>query len=184
MNHEADDKKAQDRSRALFAAAREERIEAPLYLQTRVLARLKTQQDQTRRLLRWRMFSLALMIFLSLASGLFLKSRQENAPFVATVDRPMAVKIELASATDLKATGIEIMLPEGVSFYSETHTSLAEERSLQLTLDPSFAGGTLPIVIRSQSHGLKEIKIRFYGSEHELISEKSLTIQFKKGDLS
>ena len=181
MKQNQDSEILQKKSWELFAVAREESIEAPPYLKTRVLQELQSRQRQHSRILLWRRMSIASMLLIGVIVGWLLRSGQEEAAFIAAVGRPMAVRIELAAAA---VDSVEIELPEGVVFYSEKLGSLAQEKILTLQLGPDYAGGKLPIVVKSNEEGLKMIKVRMLDGKQGLIGERWLRIEFKGDDLS
>jgi hypothetical protein len=55
---------------------------------------------------------------------------------------------------------------------------------LSLKLDQRFSGGKLPIVVRADSQGVKQITIRFFDTEKQIIHEKILKIDFKEEGFS
>ncbi len=174
----------------------------PPFFTQRVLAQLQSRREQ-KKLLRWwkwaallsPAFSLAAVVLvLQLNTSMFEGSSLESQAilsqshrssdpitdisFSAEINKAYAVKVEMAELDSLPLASVQILLPEGVSFFSREYPELQDKNSLELDLDHEWMSETLPFVISSSTTGLKRILIRFFDSEQNLVSERSVNIDF------
>lgn len=161
----------------LFKRADYEELKASPYLATRVLAEIDSR-SKARHLRFWKAFGLANALAVAVLV-LMVAFKPSQATFKAASGEDMLVQVELTSLKKLKIARAEIVLPDGVEFYSNEFPELSSERSLEVAFEENFTAENLPFVIKSNSNGTREIKIHFYGSSGEIVAEKSLKIEFR-----
>ncbi len=183
----AEERSLEQTSKDLMRPAAKLAVSAPPFLAQRILAQLETNKQQRKQVTWWRwaaLLSPAVSLVLVLGLLNFNLSTQdplshEEANFTALTDRAYAVRVELEEVETIGAQRVQILLPEGVAFFSRDYPELAEKNSLELELDPSLNLEALPFVISSSHEGIKRVLIRFFDSDSNLVDEKSVSIHFK-----
>jgi hypothetical protein len=166
----------------LLAEARRAAPEPSPYLKTRILAELRSRnQERTVRI--WKFLALGSGAFSALiVASLFMISKSNEGTYVAQVDERVLIRVEVQKFEGQKDVRFaEVDLPAGVHFYSEKYPELKEQRSVTLAWNNDMNLTRLPVVIQASESGSKKIRIRFLGSEHELVKEQQVTIKFAKG---
>jgi hypothetical protein len=174
---EADEELAQ-RSRALLAAT-DPGLQAPPFLKTRVLAHWREKEARARNLRWWqRVAATSLALSLSLVLWVTLRSGSSVQSFQATANQPVAVKVEMHELKMAEVAQVEIELPEGVQFFSLKYPDLQSHRKLSLAWNPTLDSASLPFVIQSSLVGKRAVKVRFLNGKNELVTERTLEIEF------
>lgn len=93
---------------------------------------------------------------------------------------PILMEVSLRSADSYEIAMTEIQLPPGVTFYSQIYPELNKQKKLQVPTKLTGTQYQLPVVIRSQIEGAKEILVRFMDANGRLVEEKKINIYFKK----
>ena len=163
----------------LFKELRNEQIEAPPYIETQIMSRLKERQRSKLSTRIWKMASVGLMAVLMVVGGRLVYI-SGDASFKAEVEKPYVVRVELNEFKDSTFAEAEIILPEGVYFYSKSLNELNKMQSLRLAWDDSFKGDFLPFVIKSNVEGRKLVKIKFYDAKSNVMKEKMVNLVFQK----
>src|SRR5437868_2361069 len=137
---------------SLFARVKGADVEAPPYLQARVLAHLKHDKKQSNSLLFWKTLSVGALLsvlFLGFISfNLYQKSNSDGITQQAYV-----IHIDFNQADRDVVARAEIELPKDVHFVS-SKKEIREERKLILPVDIKIAGrGKLPFVVTSDFSG-------------------------------
>ena len=163
----------------LYKELRREQIEAPPYIETQILSRLKERQNSRLSNRIWKFASVGLMALLLVVTGrlLFIGG---DAGFKAEVEKPYVVRVELDEFKSSSFAEAEIVLPKGVYFYSKSLNELNKMQSLRLAWDDSFQGDFLPFVIKSNVEGRKLVKIKFYDAQNNVMKEKMVNLIFEK----
>ena len=160
----------------LFRAASRDLSGPSPYLKTRVLARLREKKSKS-LLSRWKWFAiLSTACSLLLLAGFFLHTRSD---FSAQLGQPVLVKVEMENIKDSQIAFAEIVLPEGVHFYSSQFPEMNDKRSLTLSWNPSLANGKLPFVVKSTVSGGRQIHVLLKGADNQVLGDKILRIDFK-----
>lgn len=154
------------------------------FLATRVLAELK-ERRLNRRLRFWKIFGVVSPA-MSLALLLLVWAQLDSqvTMYDAKVGSPYVVRIEMAELDPRKIAQAEIILPEGVHFFSEKYPEIREKRQLSLQWNGQFEQAHFPFVITGKRDGTKKVKVRFYGEDRKLIMEKDLNIRFRQAQNS
>lgn len=145
------------------------------YMATRVLAHLD-QNSAKKRLLFWRVLGITSPVLSVLFVVTVMFSQQET--FQAKINKPYAIRVEMNELKSETFSQIEVVLDNGVYFYSENHAQLNQMQVLNLPISNTSEIEYLPFVVQTASEGKKNIKIRFYDSNHNLIKEKLIKINF------
>jgi hypothetical protein len=152
-------------------------IQPPPYMKTRILARFR-ELNRKAGVLMWKKLifaGAALAILVVFGLKIFVYDFTS-----ANIGVPLAVKIEVNELKNSQIAFAEIVLPDGVMFYSQKFPEFREKRSLTLDWEIAVKNGHLPFVIEGGSAGRKVIVVRFFDLENKLIAEKSLKISFEK----
>jgi hypothetical protein len=172
-------------TRAVLGRLREERITAPAFLDTRVLARvqatLRERREGHRGLLFWKALALSsLLLAVAIGSHDLIRGHGEQiAHFNAPARKAMLVNVEVQPLETARIAYAEIDLPEGVGFYSTSHPELVTQRRLVLNWAArDRAISRFPFAILSNVAGLKKVHVRFRDSDDNLVEERSYQIQF------
>ena len=166
----------------ILAEARRAAPEPSPYLKTRVLAELRSR-NQERKLRVWKFLALGSGAFSALiVASLFLVSKSaKDGSYVAQVNERVLIRVEVEKLQGQGVKFAEVELPKGVQFYSERYPELKDLRSVTLAWNESMDLSRLPVVIQATEAGSKKIRIRFLGSDHALLKEQQVTIKFAKG---
>lgn len=168
-------------SQDIFKQVKDIEIEPSVYMKPRILARLNEISPSRFSLFFWKMLGLsssavALGLALFVTISHYLPS--ENPAFKALTHELLAVKIDVYQAESVAR--MDIILPDGVQFYSEKFPQLNELSQLSLAVNEQMSLKGLPIVVKGQTEGVKRLTIHFYNAKHELIQTKTITIDFSK----
>lgn len=165
----------------IFRKTKEIEIPAPPFMKTRIMASVMSSKKRKRALVFWRSLAVVSFSMLFVVTSLFLY-RGEDAydAYSAFVNRPVAIKVEMQVLEENAIVAAVIDLPEGVTFYSKKHPSIDGKRYLKLAFKDGFKKPHLPFVVKSDDSGTREISVRFYDKNNELVAEKRLRIDFKK----
>jgi hypothetical protein len=177
------DTQTQINVKRILAEARRAAPEPPPYLKTRVLAELRSRQQDS-RLRVWKFFAIASGAFsVLIVSSLALMSSRtsQDGSYVAQVNDHVLIRVEVEKLQGQGVKFAEVELPPGVTFYSERYPELKDLRSVTLAWNEKMDVSRLPVVIQSSETGSKKIRIRFLGSDHSLVKEQQVTIKFAKG---
>ncbi|MCB0384520.1 MAG: hypothetical protein KDD43_03935 [Bdellovibrionales bacterium] len=159
----------------LFERARQAPLDPPPYMGTRVVAALRSR-GQKKRLWFWQALS-----FTSLGATLCLAWILFQAPgaqFEAQVDNPYVVRVELNELSEQQYVEAEIVLPQGVEFYSKNHPELSAQRTLRLVWNQETGKPFLPFVIKGAEDGKKQILVKFFDESNRMISSRQIAIEF------
>lgn len=169
-----------------FAIARRTPVAASPFLETRILAELKTRKERhswSRQLFIWRALAATCA-----ALTLFVVSREllpgsGKHTFQAQARQAMVVSVEVQSLESSPIAFAEIDLPEGVSFFSKAHPELAGQRNLMIpwSPEPGKALARFPFAIRGEKTGEQLLHVRFRDSSGALVTERALHIKFNAG---
>lgn len=163
---------------ALFERARRAPLDPPPYMGTRVVAALRSQSSKP-KVWFWQALSFSsLGLTLCLA---WLLVRAPGTQFEAQVDNPYVVRVELNELTEQQYVEAEIVLPEGVEFYSKSHPELAQQRTIRLVWNQETGKPFLPFVIKGGKDGSKQILVKFFDHENRMISSRQIGIKFLAG---
>jgi hypothetical protein len=115
---------------------------------------------------------------LSLALIFFIVSYR--APFEAEIGKTLAVRVQVQTFNDAEEIYFaRVELPPGVHFSSEVHPELEAQRTLTLAWETPLKSSQLPLVIRAEQGGKKNIHISFLNAKKEVVGQKVITINFK-----
>ena len=168
--------KSEKRVTQLFQEVKRITFVPPPYLKTRALAELMERRQRARGLFFWRLTAAA-STAMALVAVVWLTLAQ-NVIFMAVTGRPFVVKIEMEDLDTYRIAQAEIVLPEGLHFYSETIPELHDRRSLVVAWDRETTNGKLPFVIRTDQEGSKKVLVRFFDQNRAVVAERKLEINF------
>lgn len=158
-------------------SARQMDLQPSPYMRTRILAELRDRKSRKQAVSLWKRvaagcFTMAVgaLIWTSMFTG--------KASFEAVVNQPYVVRVEMTELKTELIAGAEISLPDGVYFYSESYPELKEKRSLDLAWNGSLERPVLPFVIHGEHKGRKEVKVKFFDRERNIVAERALRIEF------
>lgn len=156
-------------------------IEPSPYFSARVLAHTPESGRLRKEVLFWRWvgaLSVTAMICLTVYSG-FLKTQSEPSKALLAF-KPYVIHVDLDQSEVLMASSAELVLPEGLSFYSKDDEVKAL-RSLKLPLTSKKQGGRLPFVVVSSRAGHLPLQVRLYDENDRLIETKTMNVEFVEG---
>lgn len=162
---------------SIFREANSAVIEPSPYLKTRVLARLREEKARS-QVTRWKWVALFGSAFSMMLVAVVMLSLSES-PFIANVGKPVLVKVEMENIRTEDVAFAEIILPEGVYFYSSQFPEMNDRRSLTLDWDSKFASGRLPFVIKSNRAGSGEVLVLLKDRNQIVTGQKKVLIRFK-----
>ncbi|HLE10358.1 MAG: hypothetical protein A2504_04325 [Bdellovibrionales bacterium RIFOXYD12_FULL_39_22] len=151
----------------------------PPYMKTRILARFREKKQKTGGVLMlWKQIALS---GAALAIVIVFGLRFFADDFIrANLNTPLAVKVEIGELKKANVAYAEIVLPDGVVFYSKKFPELNKESSLVLDWEVAVRNGHLPFIIEGIGEGNKVIVLKFYDLSNRLIAEKTLKVSFDK----
>jgi hypothetical protein len=162
---------------SVFVRLRDVHPEPSSFMKHRVLARI-SERTESKELWFWRVLAggaLSLCAILALR-GTGTHPANDN---IAYAEQSYVIQVALNDSRIQEAVAAGIELPEGVSFFSKTHPEVAELRTMELTFKPGKEGSTrLPFVVKAQTPGTKQIKMKFYNVNRELVYEKFVSVRF------
>lgn len=162
----------------LFNEIRSLQIKSDPYMSTRVLAQTKSLTSVNKWNYLWK-FIAGVSFTCCIALFSYIQLQKNSTYFVAEVETPQLVKVDIADLNLPSDLEVEIVLPEGVSFHSNTYAELDRLQSLRLEID-SNAIKHIPFVVKSEIKGLKKFQIKFYDKSNKLIHSKELSIKFSE----
>ncbi len=162
---------------ALFKAANAEIGGPTPYLKTRVLAHMREKNSRV-SIWSWKGFAV-LSTVTSLMLAVILFQKGGSSDFIAATGKPVLVKVELEQVQNSQIAYAEIVLPEGVNFYSAQFPELKDQRSLSLAWNESVQNAKLPFVIQSNLAGIQKIKVLMKDGNNNVLREKTIVISFK-----
>lgn len=175
-DNEADSEGLGQEVRQLLAPLKAET--ATPYLETRVMARLRERYLQRQKLRFWqRVGATSLGVALVLAMVISL---QINSPAFhkGIAGKATLVQVEVS---DFRSEGVayaEVVLPDGVVFYSKKYPNLVTQRKLKVQWQETLAN--LPFVIRGDETGKHYIKVRFFDTSGAVVAEREVGIEFEQ----
>ena len=167
QNHSEADRDT--RLEALFARALAIPVEAPAFLETRVLAR---------RLFFWRAWALGLGAACCVVVSIAFFSSGHGIDLRAGVGTPHVVRVELENLDKALVANAEIVLPDGVFFYSESFPGIRDRRELKFAWADGKSPHNLPFVIKSDSPGVHLVRVLFRDGNGAVVGERVLKIEF------
>jgi len=171
----------EQKSQAHFAGLRSEPVTAPPYLKTRVLAGLREKRKSRKSILLWRGAALFSTGFCAILLFVFVGTKTENI-LVAEVGTPQAIRLNLESDGEWAIAEVEIVLPNGVKFFSKRFPEMENHKSFRLAFKDIKKFKTIPFVVQVFETGQRTLLIRIYDSNGELKKTEELKINFAGGD--
>ena len=168
------------KSAAIFGRVKKLEMQPSPYMKTRVLAQFREKRTKSLRLRFWQVLAVGSGL---LAAGLVFvmfagPTGNGLGHYGAVVDRQIAIRLDL-SAESPQVAYVEVQLPDGVHFYSKSYPEFASLRTL--TLDrPAGSSQSLPIVVLSNQAGVKDVVVKFLGSDKQVIAVRNLKIKFDR----
>ncbi|WP_413288100.1 hypothetical protein [Bdellovibrio sp. HCB337] len=164
---------------AIFSQLRDAKVEAPLYMKTRVLAHLNEDGKQKKSLLFWKILSMSSLA--SLAIVLFVGFQMMNKHSEEVLAKQAyVIHIDFNQMDQQMVAGAEIELPEDVRFVS-SNKEIQKEKRLKLPVSVKSLGrGKLPFVVTSDLAGEKSIRVRLLNEKDELVREQIFKVKFAK----
>lgn len=180
MDISKEDKELELRTAAALGKLRGLDLRPSPYMKTRVMALYREKQRKSQQIRFWRVFS---ALSGSIAAAVIVLALSPLNPFSAsngyygaTVNRQIAIRLDLSAESEQVAY-VEVTLPNGVEFYSKRFPELASQRMLTLP-KPQGAGESLPIVVLSNQAGIKDVTVKFLGSDKQILAVRKLKIKF------
>lgn len=181
MNDQKQNQRDADLDR-LFGRVKDLAVEAPPFLATRVLARVRERRESSRKLRFWRYISLGLAGSFALVAVALLRPLAKEERFEAQVGKPHVVMVKVQDLQSYAVAKAEIELPDGVFFHSESFPAIREKRSLQLAWNQSAKRPFLPFVLEANTAGEKVVRMRFRDQAGKVLLERQVHIVFRKAE--
>ena len=168
----------------LFKKAKEDfNSDVNPFLKTKILANLASDQQNESSL---SLFSLLKKPWLMFIQGglvavmvIFIFNQTQQNQIEGMVGQAYAINIELEKINKNSITFIKIELPNHVQFYSKSKRSdLNDKKVLVLSMSTLAAFEKLPVVIKSNSTGMKRIKLTLLDHKKNIVKEKQIKMNF------
>lgn len=156
-------------------------VEPSPFFAARVVARTQESSGLRKEVLFWRWvgaLSVTAMICLTVYTN-FAKNKVESSAALLAF-KPYVINVDLDQSEILTAATAELILPEGLEFYSKNQ-DVKSLRSLRLPMPSKQQGGRLPFVVVSSRSGSMPLKIHFYDQDGQLIQTKMMNVEFVEG---
>lgn len=166
---------------ALFAHAKSIEVSPSPFLATRVLAELRSRRTQARKLFVWRFSAISSSLALAIFSAYLFITPNRPPEFAARIGKPHVVRVSLAELNSQKSLRAQVILPDGLYFFSEGFPEIRKQREFTFTWKQGENNATrtsLPFVVQSEAQGTKQVKVRFYDDSNALIAERAISIHF------
>lgn len=174
MSHERNEK--HERASDAILQLRKLSVDPPPYLKARVLSELSLLKSHKRGVRLWQWLAGASSALGAIAVVWLTLAR--TPVFMAVTDRPFVVKIEMEELETFRVASAEIVLPDGIHFYSQSFPELGQKRSLSVAWSAEASKGQLPFVIQGEQAGNKVVLVKFYDRDHNQVGERKLEIKF------
>ena len=149
----------------LFTTAKNTPVSMPPYMATRIIAIQKEKKAKSKGLLLWKSLALSsLSLCLLLVFTLTTKSTSQ---LEALSNEPYLVRVEMNKINKLNVAEAEIILPEGVYFYSKSMPELNNLNELRLAWSSDIAKPILPFIVKANKNGTQKVKIRFLDKNNQ-----------------
>jgi hypothetical protein len=112
---------------------------------------------------------ISLLAFFLVSTVTFNHSRTNDKVFIAKVNDILAIKLESELSVKQKLYRTEVILPDGVYFYSESLPEIAELRKININTSEVVDGRYLSIALLAGDPGSKTVEIRHYGFDNNLV---------------
>lgn len=167
-------------SQKLLKMSKDFSPEPNAYMATRVLAEVRKKRS---RKSQWLFAGVSALVssMATLTVVLVLNlGGQADVQFMAQVEKPYVVKLEVAHLQSKAVAEAEIVLAQGVLFHSEEYAELEEQRSLVFSWPKNYNKSVFPFVIKGSAAGEKPVTVRFYDQDGELVEERKIVIRFER----
>lgn len=168
------------KAKAIFK--RNDSLSPSPYLKSRILAVSDERLKEKDKTFIWKLTALissAVTIALLVVNlSQYVRKDQSN---LARVNEPYVLHLTLSEADSSKVNKAEIILPEGVKFYSQKHGYLDGQRRMKLNLSAVHAGRVkLPFVVAAEKTGHKVILINLLDEDDKIIGQNSVKVTFNR----
>jgi hypothetical protein len=169
------------KAKALFAGLKSNPPGPSPYLKTRVLAELREKKERKKSLFVWKVSALFSTGLCALLLFVFMGTPAGKPTLVAEIGSPQAIRLDLESGGEWAIAEVEIILPNGVKFYSKAFPEMGDHKSFRLAFQGNQKTKTLPLVIQALEKGKRTLLIKMYDQSGELKKIEELNIDFGEG---
>ncbi|MBN8555534.1 MAG: hypothetical protein J0L93_08830 [Deltaproteobacteria bacterium] len=166
------------RTQGALASLKSASLTPSPFMKTRILAHFEEQSQKIKSRSKfwfWSfstsggVFSLALIAWIYLISSVTLQGVEGEELLLRYGYQTLAPQI----------ASVEVVLPEGVNFHSRRHPHVRDLKVLKISGERVRKLGYLPVVVRSDTPGKKNIHFIFRDEGGKVLKEKHLRIQFR-----
>lgn len=175
-------KQLEKQSKELLKGLRAARIETSPFLKTRVLARIRENEQSPRQVWFWRALAVTSTTLCAALVVWHVQSEKKNSALLAdafSTQQNYVIQIDLGGERLKDARVAEVELPEGVHFVSKSHPEVANLKNMRLPItEAQAARSRLPFVVSSDISGRKELKLRIFDEQGAVIQERVMSVNF------
>lgn len=118
--------------------------------------------------------SLILLIFLF--HSMYKNHQYNKDVLIAENLKPQSLKVSLDNSSNAVIEYIRIEMPLGVYFYSEMSPEIREKKVF--VIYPDKDSKEVPVLIKSEDTGIKELKVTFHDLNGQQVAEKIIKLKF------
>ena len=158
---------------------KEEFLNPPVYMQTRILARYR-EYFANKVTPFWGIKKLIVPIVAIMLVVIWKVHFFSSNIFLAQAGIPMLVKVEINQLNEIttQIAYTKIILPTDIQFYSKSYANISNQRSLILNWEKMVQNNALPFVVVGKKAGPKVIVVNFYDKFDKLLFSKKLHVSF------
>lgn len=170
--------KRQETTEEIFKTVKDSYFEGSPYMKTRVLAVMREQQRNRKKVFFWQKVAGAISMA-ALAVVLVVANLDSPKYFDANMQEALAVRLPLEEFKGHKVAYAEIELDNGVEFYSQSFPEISEQVRLNVDWNKIVANNyILPIVVKGMEPGTKVVRVKFMDENQNMVDEKVVPIRF------
>jgi len=166
----------------IFAPLKQAELEAPPFMRTRVMSRLRVPKVISKEVWVWRIVAgfatsaCAVLLVMRVLAPLQTVTSNGAQHFAM---QPYVIHVDLDGDNLPGSRVAEVELPEGVHFVSKSHPEIAQVRKMRLNIPKAISGRSrLPFVVSSAKPGLAELKLKILDEKDLVVHERVLSIKF------
>ena len=158
---------------------KEEFLNPPVYMQTRILARYR-EYFANKVTPFWGIKKLIVPIVAIMLVVIWKVHFFSSNIFLAQAGIPMLVKVEINQLDEVttQIAYTKVILPTDIQFYSKSYANISNQRSLILNWEKMVQNNALPFVVVGKKAGPKVIVVNFYDKFDKLLFSKKLHVSF------
>lgn len=133
-----------------------------------IFKKLQDRKEQRKKVFIYKSL-ISILAFFLVSTITFNHSKTNDKVFIAKVNDILAIKLDTELSVKQKLYRTEVLLPDGVYFYSESLPEIAELRKLNIKSSDVLGNRYLSIALLAGDPGSKTVEIRHYGLDNNLV---------------